>query len=134
LLDINQERREIVGGLAGRMLRRSGWQGNLLITGDQDAALDGANYVLIQLRVGGQQARLSDETLPHQFGIIGQETTGPGGFAKALRTVPVILDVAEAARRRAAADHSIVDFTNSADAHRQHLPLFAAGAKSGSAS
>ncbi len=112
LLDINRERREIVGGLAGRMLKRGGWRGQLTITGDQDAALDGANYVLIQLRVGGQQARLSDETLPHQFGIIGQETTGPGGFAKALRTVPVILDVADAAGRRAAPDHWIVDFTN----------------------
>jgi 6-phospho-beta-glucosidase len=112
LLDINRERREIVGGLAGRMLRRGGWQGRLVVTGDQDEALDGANYVLIQLRVGGQQARLSDETLPHRFGIIGQETTGPGGFAKALRTVPVILEVAEAAGRRAAGGHWIVDFTN----------------------
>jgi 6-phospho-beta-glucosidase len=112
LLDINRERRQIVGGLAGRMLKRGGWHGQLTITGDQDAALDGANYVLIQLRVGGQQARLSDETLPHQFGVIGQETTGPGGFAKALRTVPVILDVAEAAGRRAAPNHWIVDFTN----------------------
>jgi 6-phospho-beta-glucosidase len=112
LLDINRERREIVGGLAGRMLRRGGWQGHLTVTGDQDEALDGANYVLIQLRVGGQQARLSDETLPHRFGIIGQETTGPGGFAKALRTVPVILEVAEAASRRAADGHWIVDFTN----------------------
>src|SRR6476661_8965649 len=112
LLDINRERREIVGGLAGRMLKRGGWPGRLTITGDQDAALDGADYVLIQMRVGGQQARLSDETLPHQFNIIGQETTGPGGFAKALRTVPVILDVAQAARRRAAPNHWIVDFTN----------------------
>jgi 6-phospho-beta-glucosidase len=112
LLDINAERREIVGGLAGRMLRRGGWQGALTITGDQDEALDGASYVLIQLRVGGQQARLSDETLPQRFGILGQETTGPGGFAKALRTVPVILDVAEAASRRAAAGHWLVDFTN----------------------
>src|SRR3954454_5225650 len=112
LLDINRERREVVGGLAGRMLRHGGWQGRLTVTGDQDEALDGASYVLVQLRVGGQQARLSDETLPHRFGIIGQETTGPGGFAKALRTVPVVLDVAEAASRRSAADHWIVDFTN----------------------
>jgi len=112
LLDINRERREIVGGLAGRMLSRGGWQGQLTVTGDQDEALDGASYVLIQLRVGGQQARMSDETLPHRFGIIGQETTGPGGFAKALRTVPVILDVAEAASRRAADGYWIVDFTN----------------------
>ena len=52
--------------------------------------------MVAQIRVGGQEARLSDETLPLAFGCIGQETTGPGGFAKALRTVPVVLDVAEA--------------------------------------
>src|SRR6188474_2954298 len=112
LLDINRERREIVGGLAGRILRRGGWDGQLTITGDQHEALDGANYVLVQLRVGGQQARLSDETLPHRFGLIGQETTGPGGFAKALRTVPVIMKMAEQVSRRSAPDAWIVDFTN----------------------
>src|SRR6188474_295345 len=112
LLDINRERREIVGGLAGRILRRGGWDGQLTITGDQHEALDGANYVLVQLRVGGQQARLSDETLPHRFGLIGQETTGPGGFAKALRTVPVIMEMAEEVGRRSAPDAWIIDFTN----------------------
>ena len=106
------ERREIVGDLAGRMLRHNGWDGQLTVTGDRDAALDGANFVLVQLRVGGQQARLVDETLPHEFGLIGQETTGPGGFAKALRTVPVVLDLAEEVARRAAPDAWIVDFTN----------------------
>ena len=69
---------------------------------DRDAAIDGADFVLIQLRVGGQAARLVDETLPPRFGLIGQETTGAGGFAKALRTVPVVLDLAELVGRRAA--------------------------------
>ncbi|TME12275.1 MAG: 6-phospho-beta-glucosidase [Chloroflexi bacterium] len=112
LLDIDPERLEIVGGLAQRMLERLGWPGRLVLTGDTDAAIDGASFVLIQLRVGGQAARLVDETLPPKFGTIGQETTGAGGFAKALRTVPVVLDLAERTAKRAAAGAWIVDFTN----------------------
>src|SRR5688572_3540828 len=112
LLDIDAERREVVGGLARRMLDRQGWSGRLVVTDDADATLDGADFVLVQLRVGGQAARFVDETLPLRFGTIGQETTGAGGFAKALRTVPVILDIAERAARRAAPGAWIVDFTN----------------------
>jgi 6-phospho-beta-glucosidase len=112
LLDIDRERLAIVGGLAGRMLARLGWGGRLTLTGDRDAAIDGADFVLIQLRVGGQAARLLDETLPPRFGLIGQETTGPGGFAKALRTVPVVLDLAEIVGRRGAPGAWIIDFTN----------------------
>jgi 6-phospho-beta-glucosidase len=112
LLDIDPERLEIVGGLAKRMLGRLGWPGRLTLSTDADAAIDGAAFVLIQLRVGGQAARLVDETLPPRFGTIGQETTGAGGFAKALRTVPVVLELAELVRRRAAPGAWIVDFTN----------------------
>ena len=112
LLDIDPERREVVGGLAERMLRRLGWTGRLTLTDDTDGAIDGADFVVIQLRVGGQAARFVDETLPLEYGTIGQETTGAGGFAKALRTVPVVLDLAERAARRAAPGHWIVDFTN----------------------
>ena len=112
LLDTDADRLEIVGGLAQRMLDRQDWTGRLRLTGDRDAALDGADFVLFQLRVGGQAARLIDETLPLEFGVIGQETTGAGGFAKALRTVPVVLELAELAARRAAPNAWIVDFTN----------------------
>ena len=112
LLDIDPDRAEIVGGLARRMLARLGWTGRLQLTGILDAALDGADFVIVQLRVGGQAARFVDETLPPRFGTIGQETTGAGGFAKALRTVPVVLDIAERAARLAAPGHWIVDFTN----------------------
>jgi 6-phospho-beta-glucosidase len=112
LLDIDPERREVVGGLAQRMLDRFGWGGRLIVTDDADAAIDGADFILIQLRVGGQAARFVDETLPLRFGTIGQETTGAGGFAKALRTVPMVLDLAERAALRAAPGHWIVDFTN----------------------
>ncbi|HJW22421.1 MAG TPA: 6-phospho-beta-glucosidase [Candidatus Limnocylindrales bacterium] len=112
LFDIDPERLEIVGGLAGRMLARLGWPGHLVLSGSQPEAIDGANFVLIQLRVGGQAARLVDETLPPRYGTIGQETTGAGGFAKALRTVPLVLSIAEDVGRRAAAGAWIVDFTN----------------------
>ena len=112
LLDVDPERLAIVGGLAGRMLDRAGWDGRLLMTTARDAALEGADFVLLQIRVGGQATRLIDETLPLGFGAIGQETIGPGGFAKALRTVPVVLEIAEAADRLAAPGAWIVDFTN----------------------
>ena len=112
LHDIDSERRGIVGGLADRMLKRLEWGGRLTLTGDAGDAVDGASFVLIQLRIGGQSARLMDETLPLRFGTIGQETTGAGGLAKALRTVPVVLELAELAGRRAAPGAWIVDFTN----------------------
>ncbi|HLY14534.1 MAG TPA: 6-phospho-beta-glucosidase [Candidatus Limnocylindrales bacterium] len=112
LLDVDAERLAIVGGLAKRMLDRADWGGRLVASTVRDAALEGADFVLLQIRVGGQATRLIDETLPLRFGAIGQETTGPGGFAKALRTVPVVLDIAEAADRLAAPGAWIVDFTN----------------------
>ena len=71
-----------------------------------------ARRVLLQLRIGGQAARQRDETWPLEYGCVGQETTGAGGFAKALRTVPLVLDIAERARRRAETGAWIIDFTN----------------------
>ncbi|TML36477.1 MAG: 6-phospho-beta-glucosidase [Actinobacteria bacterium] len=91
---------------------RAGYRGVLEQTGDLDAAVEGADFVLIQIRVGGQEARLRDETVPLACGCIGQETTGAGGFAKAMRTVPVVLEIAERVRTLAAPDAWIVDFTN----------------------
>jgi 6-phospho-beta-glucosidase len=111
LHDIDAERREVVGGLAQRMLERQGYKGAVEVTDDLDRAVDGADFVLIQIRVGGQAARLVDETAPLACGCIGQETTGAGGLAKALRTVPVVLDIAERVRERSN-DAWIVDFTN----------------------
>ena len=112
LHDIDAERREVVGGMAERMLARQRFAGDLLVTGDLERAVDGADFVLVQIRVGGQQARLHDETAPLACGCIGQETTGAGGFAKAMRTVPVVLEIAEQVRERAAGGAWIVDFTN----------------------
>ncbi len=112
LHDIDDERLSVVGALAGRMLERVGFAGKLELTGELDHAVDGADFVLVQIRVGGQTARLSDETLPLACGCIGQETTGAGGFAKALRTVPIVLDIAEHVGAHAADGAWIVDFTN----------------------
>jgi 6-phospho-beta-glucosidase len=112
LQDIDEERREVVGGMAARLLDVQGFDGALLVTDDLDRAVDGADFVLIQIRVGGQDARLLDETVPLACGCVGQETTGAGGLAKALRTVPVVLEIAERVRELAADDAWIVDFTN----------------------
>jgi 6-phospho-beta-glucosidase len=112
LMDVDAERLEVVGGLAKRMLARAGYEGRLTLTGELDEAVDGATFVLVQIRVGGQAARLRDETIPLACGCIGQETTGAGGFAKAMRTVPVVLEIAGRVRALADPDAWIVDFTN----------------------
>jgi 6-phospho-beta-glucosidase len=112
LTDPNQERLDVVAGVAERILAKQGHPGHLVRTTDLDQALDGASVVLLQLRVGGQDARNVDETLPLECGCVGQETTGAGGLAKALRTVPVVLDIAERVRTRADDKAWIVDFTN----------------------
>ena len=93
------------------MLARQGYAGSLDVTDQLERAVDGADFVLIQIRVGGQAARLGDETAPLACGCIGQETTGAGGLAKALRTVPVVLEIAERVRELSN-DAWIVDFTN----------------------
>ena len=112
LHDVDFARLEVVGGLARRMLDRQDYRGGFALTGELDRALQGAEFVLIQLRVGGQAARLRDETIPAACGCVGQETTGPGGLAKAMRTVPVVLEIAERARQLAADGAWIIDFTN----------------------
>jgi 6-phospho-beta-glucosidase len=112
LLDVDPERLEVVGGLAGRMLAKAGYDGALTLTGDRDRALEGADFLVVQLRVGGQAARYLDESIPPRFGCVGQETTGPGGFAKALRTVPVVLELAEEMSKRGAPGAWFIDFTN----------------------
>ncbi|MFE9921098.1 6-phospho-beta-glucosidase [Streptomyces sp. NPDC005774] len=111
LVDPAADRLELVGGLARRIFARQGHGGRIVTTSDLDAAVDGADAVLLQLRVGGQAARQQDETWPLECGCVGQETTGAGGLAKALRTVPVVLDIAERVRR-ANPDAWIIDFTN----------------------
>jgi 6-phospho-beta-glucosidase len=112
LLDIDRERLDVVGALADRMMRKAGWTGRLGLSTDRLEAIEGADFVIVQLRVGGNQARYLDETIPLEFGCIGQETTGPGGFAKALRTVPVVLELAQLTAERGSPGAWFVDFTN----------------------
>ncbi|MFD7016707.1 6-phospho-beta-glucosidase [Streptomyces sp. NPDC059928] len=111
LVDPAADRLELVGGLARRIFAKQGHPGKIVTTSDLDAGVEGADAVLLQLRVGGQAARRRDETWPLECGCVGQETTGAGGLAKALRTVPVVLDIAERVRR-ASPDAWIIDFTN----------------------
>src|SRR5579875_361103 len=112
LIDPDAGRLSVVGPFCQRILRHHGSPVTLRWTGSLDDGLDGAGAVLLQLRVGGQAARQRDETWPLECGCVGQETTGAGGLAKALRTVPVVLGIAERARARAAAGAWIIDFTN----------------------
>jgi 6-phospho-beta-glucosidase len=112
LVDPDQARLDAVGPVSARIMRRYGHPARLRWTADLDDGLDGAAAILLQLRIGGQAARQRDETWPQDYGCIGQETTGAGGLAKALRTVPVVLDIAERARQRALPDAWIIDFTN----------------------
>src|SRR5215475_4533342 len=112
LVDPATERLGVVGPFARRIFAHHGHAGSVTYTDDLDAGLSDAEVVVIQLRVGGQRARISDETFPLECGCVGQETTGAGGLAKALRTVPVVLDVADRIRSRAAPGAWIVDFTN----------------------
>ena len=112
LVDPDEARLSVVGPFAARIMRRYEHPALVRWTADLDDGLDGAGAVLLQLRIGGQAARQRDETWPLDFGCVGQETTGAGGLAKALRTVPVVLDIAERARARAASDAWIIDFTN----------------------
>lgn len=111
LIDPAAERLELIGALARRIFAKQGHPGRITTTADLDAGVEGADAVLLQLRIGGQAARLQDETWPLECGCVGQETTGAGGLAKALRTVPVVLDIAERVRR-ANPDAWIIDFTN----------------------
>ena len=112
LVDPDSRRLELVGGMSRRMLARAGHPARVLTTTDVDEGVRDSDVVLLQLRVGGQAARDRDETWPLECGCVGQETTGAGGFAKALRTVPVVLDIADRVRRLAAPGAWIVDFTN----------------------
>ncbi len=112
LMDPDEDRLAVVGGLAQRILATRDGAMRVRLTTSLDDAVDGATAVLAQLRVGGQQARAGDESFPLECGCVGQETTGAGGLAKALRTVPVMRAIAERVRERALPEAWLVDFTN----------------------
>ncbi len=94
LTDINEQRLNVASGLAQRMLDKAGAPTRVYATTDRRRALDGADFVNCLIRVGGMDARIQDEKIPLHYDVIGQETTGPGGMMKALRTIPVMLELA----------------------------------------
>ena len=111
LMDVDGQRLDVVGAFAERMVRAADRSIALRTSTDPDEAVEGARFVITQIRVGGNAARIQDEKLGLRHGIIGQETTGVGGFACALRTVPKMLDVARAIESRAP-DATVINFTN----------------------
>jgi 6-phospho-beta-glucosidase len=125
LMDIDQERLDIVGAFAQRMVAAKGDPFKVVLSLDQQAAIAGAAYVITQLRVGKMPARRGDEYLGQRHGLIGQETTGVGGMAKALRTIPVILDIARDVQAKAPGA-LLMNFTNPAglvtEALTRHAP------------
>lgn len=124
LMDILPERLEIVGKFAQRMVAAAGSPFEVHLTTDQREAVRGASYVVTQLRVGWMAARREDEYLGLRHGLIGQETTGVGGMAKAIRTIPVILNIAKDIRE-VAPDALLVNFTNPAGLNTEALARYA---------
>ncbi|MBZ0302041.1 MAG: 6-phospho-beta-glucosidase [Anaerolineae bacterium] len=124
LMDLSQERLDIVGRFAQRMVQAAGAPFQVHLTTNQREAVEGAQYVSTQLRVGGMHARREDEYLGRRHGLIGQETTGVGGMAKALRTIPVILSIARD-MEALAPGALLVNFTNPAGLVTEALARYA---------
>jgi 6-phospho-beta-glucosidase len=124
LMDIDPSRLEIVGGFARRMVEGRGSPFKVVLTTDQREAVRGASYVITQLRVGQMEARRRDEYLGKRHTLIGQETTGVGGMAKALRTIPVILKIAKDIRE-VAPGAMLANFTNPSGLVTQALSKYA---------
>lgn len=124
LMDVDKERLDIVGGFAQRMVRAKGAPFKVILSTVQKDAIAGASYVTTQLRVGMMPARRGDEYLGLRHGLIGQETTGVGGMAKALRTIPVILSIANDIRETAPGA-LLANFTNPAGLVTEALNRYA---------
>ncbi len=126
LMDIDKERLDIVGGFAQRMVSAKGSPFKVFLSTDQREAVKDASYVTTQLRVGHMEARRRDEYLGLRHGLIGQETTGVGGMAKALRTIPVIIKIAQDMKELSKPGAMLVNFTNPAGLVTQALSQYAA--------
>lgn len=94
LMDIDAERLRIMHGFTSRFLKNIGYTVPVTQTTDRVEAITGADFIVTQIRMGGNAARIHDEKIPLKYGLLGQETTGAGGFAKALRTIPAMLEIA----------------------------------------
>ena len=111
LMDIDERKRTIVGDLCVRMIRNAGIDCEVVMTDDLDMALQGADFVVTQIRVGKLHCRYLDEQIPVKYDLIGQETTGIGGFFKALRTIPVIGNICKKIEE-ICPDAWLINFTN----------------------
>jgi len=112
-IEAGKEKLEIVGNLAKRMIEKAGLPIEVHLTLDRKKALPGADFVTTQFRVGLLEARMKDERIPLKYGVIGQETNGPGGLFKGLRTIPIILDIVKDIQTYCP-DAWLVNFTNPA--------------------
>jgi len=111
LMDINTERLEIMYGFCIRFIDFLKFDVRVTKTSNRQEALRGSTFVITQIRVGGNKARINDERIPLSMGLTGQETTGAGGFAKGLRTIPVMIDIARDVEK-IAPDAWIINYTN----------------------
>ena len=112
-VEAGKEKLEIVGNLAKRMVAKAGFPIEIYLTLNRQGALPNADFVITQFRVGQLEARIRDEKIPLAYGVIGQETTGAGGFAKAQRTIPVLLDICKE-MEKVAPNAWLINFTNPA--------------------
>ncbi|MFC0562096.1 6-phospho-beta-glucosidase [Halalkalibacter alkalisediminis] len=112
-IEAGREKMEIVGNLAKRMIEKAGLPIEVHLTLDRKAALKDADFVTTQFRVGLLEARAKDERIPLKYGVLGQETNGPGGLFKGLRTIPVILDICKD-MEELCPDAWLINFTNPA--------------------
>lgn len=112
-IEAGREKLEIVGNLARRMVEKAGVPMKIHLTLDRRQALQDADFVTTQMRVGLLDARIKDERIPLQLGLIGQETNGAGGLFKALRTIPVLLEIAEE-MQELCPNAWLINFTNPA--------------------
>jgi 6-phospho-beta-glucosidase len=125
LFDIDEKRLSVVGGFAQRMVEARGAPFQVVLSTDRQASIKDADYVTTQLRVGQMEARREDEYLGRRHGLIGQETTGVGGMAKAMRTIPVIMEIAREMQALARPGAPLVNFTNPAGLVTQALSQYA---------
>ena len=120
LMDINAEKLAVMGALSQGVARRMGSNVRVTTTTDPVAALTGADFVVTTIRVGGDEGRVFDERIALRHGVLGQETTGPGGFAMALRRIPAVLEYARS-MQTVCPDAWLFNFTNPAGLVAQAL-------------
>lgn len=133
-IEAGEEKLAVVGALAQRMVKKAGIDMTVHLTTNLQEALAGADFVTTQIRVGQLAARIQDEKIPLRYGVLGQETTGPGGFMKAQRTIPVLLDLCQN-METLCPDAWLINFTNPAgivtEAIAKYSPIKSLGICSG---